>query len=172
MSSGALAIEAPLKHSFLRFLPDAILAPFSAPRAILLGWITAFVPALLLGAAVSVLLPQLAQPEIDLPFNLLLFMVVVFAPVVETLIMGTVLLILLRLFSPPMAVAVSALGWASAHSLQAAAWGLVIWWPFLIFSTLFVAWRERSIWAAFAMPALVHALHNLPSALIIASAKP
>jgi hypothetical protein len=34
---------------------------------------------------------------------------------------------------------------------------------------LFVAWRQRSLLAAFAVPAAVHALHNLPPALLIAS---
>ena len=65
-----------------------------------------------------------------------LFLLVVFAPVVETLIMGGVLLILLRLVSPAVAVILSSLGWGIAHSMGAPTWGLVIWWPFLIFSTL------------------------------------
>jgi hypothetical protein len=52
-----------------------------------------------------------------------------------------------------------------AHSLQAPAWGLVIWWPFLIFSTVFLVWRERSLLGAFALVSLLHALHNLLPAL-------
>ena len=101
----------------------------------------------------------------------MLFLLVVFAPVVETLIMGSVLLILERLFGFVHAVFLSALGWGIAHSLQAAAWGLVIWWPFLIFSTVFLVWKRRSLLAAFAVPMLVHGLQNLGPALLLVSGK-
>ncbi|HYI42775.1 MAG TPA: CPBP family glutamic-type intramembrane protease [Sphingomicrobium sp.] len=96
-----------------------------------------------------------------------LFMLVVFAPFVETLIMGAILLLLLRFASPTVAVLISAIGWGAAHSAIAPMWGLVIWWPFLIFSTLFVTWRQRSLTMAFLMPTLAHALQNLVPALLI-----
>jgi len=49
----------------------------------------------------------------------------------------------------------------------------VIWWPFLVFSTLFVTWRQRSLWLAFAIPMCVHALQNLlPSLLVAFGARP
>ena len=67
-----------------------------------------------------------------------------------------------------MAVAVSAAGWGIAHSLQAPAWGLVIWWPFLIFSTLYLAWRPRGVAIALAVAATAHGLHNLLPALTVA----
>ena len=82
--------------------------------------------------------------------------------------LGTVLLLLLRLFPPAIAILVSAVGWGIAHSTVAPIWGLVIWWPFLIFSTLFVTWRERSLWLAFAVPMCVHGLQNLIPASMIA----
>jgi hypothetical protein len=63
----------------------------------------------------------------------------------------------------------SSAGWGIAHSLAAPIWGLVIWWPFLVFSTLFVVWRSRSLVAAFAVPAAVHALQNLGPAIVVAS---
>ena len=114
-------------------------------------------------------MPDVAQPQFNVSAgDLALFLLVVFAPVVETLIMGGVLLVLLRLLSPVAAVLLSALGWGIAHSLGAPTWGLVIWWPFLIFSTLFVTWRSRGLLAAFAMPAIAHGLHNLPSAILVA----
>ena len=78
------------------------------------------------------------------------------------------LLVLLRFLSPTAAVIASALGWGITHSTDTLIWGLVIWWPFLIFSTLFVTWRQRSLALAFAMPMLAHALHNLPSAMLVA----
>jgi len=100
-----------------------------------------------------------------------IFAVVVFAPVVETLIMGTVLLILLRFLPPAAAIIVSAMGWGIAHSLQVPIWGLTIWWPFLVLSTLFVAWRDRSLWLAFGLPMAAHAMQNLFPALAIVSGK-
>jgi hypothetical protein len=41
----------------------------------------------------------------------------------------------------------------------------VIWWPFLIFSTAFLVWRQRSVLGAFGLVSLLHALHNLLPAL-------
>jgi hypothetical protein len=80
--------------------------------------------------------------------------------------------VLLRLFSPTVAILISAVGWGVAHSMAAPIWGLVIWWPFLIFSTLFVTWRERSLWLAFGIPMCVHALQNLIPATLIAFGVP
>jgi len=45
---------------------------------------------------------------------------------------------------------------------------LVIWWPFLVFSTLFVTWRDRSLTLAFLIPMCVHALQNLLPAILVA----
>jgi hypothetical protein len=45
----------------------------------------------------------------------------------------------------------------------------VIWWPFLIFSILYVTWRQRSLAAALAVPAMVHGLQNLLPALLVFS---
>jgi len=44
----------------------------------------------------------------------------------------------------------------------------VIWWPFLIFSTLFVVWRQRGFWTAVAVVATTHALQNLGPGLKVA----
>ena len=47
--------------------------------------------------------------------------------------------------------------------------GPVIWWPFVIFSTLFLTWRRRSIPAAIGMATAAHAAHNLLPALLLVS---
>jgi len=39
---------------------------------------------------------------------------------------------------------------------------------FLIFSTLYMVWRERSVWAALGVVTTTHALQNLGPALLIA----
>ena len=149
------------------FLPRPI---FEARRPILaipVAWLTTLVPSILLGAIVTTLLPALEQPKLALDTGTALFLVAVFAPVVETLIMAGVLTLLLRFFPPVAAVLASSIGWGIAHSLAAPAWGLVIWWPFLIFSILFVTWRQRSLLAALAIPAVVHGLQNLLPALLV-----
>ena len=139
--------------------------PFAA---ILTGWLTAFPASILLAVLAAVLLPDAAQPEFRVDGAAAIFALVIFAPVVETLIMGLALLILLLFLPPVAAIVVSAAAWGAAHSLMVPIWGLVIWWPFLVFSTLFVAWRSRSLTFAFLIPMGVHALQNLVPALLIA----
>ncbi len=124
---------------------------------------------LALSAASQWLLPDLGTPQFpQLPAEVMIFMLVVFAPFIETLIMVAALELMLRLRVPPTAaIILSALGWGLAHSAQAPAWGLVIWWPFLIFSTLYVTWRKRGIWTAVGLVFAVHALQNLGPALLL-----
>jgi hypothetical protein len=153
----------------LPFFPKPLLEPRRPVVAIAVGALMAFIPTILLAALIVRLLPGSEGPKFAMDGLLALFGLVVFAPVVETLIMGTVLLVLLRLIGPTAAVLASSAGWGIAHSLAVPMWGLIIWWPFLIFSTLFVVWRNRSLAAAFAVPAAVHALHNLGPALAIAN---
>lgn len=156
----------------LSFLPRPLLEPRRPTRAILTAWATAFLPTALVGALITFLMPDARQPVFNFGPGELLFRVVLIAPVAETLVMGIALLILLRFFNPVVAVLVSAIGWGLLHSLAVPIWGLVIWWPFLIFSTLFVTWRRRSLVAAFAVPAVAHACHNLLPALALAFAQP
>ncbi len=47
----------------------------------------------------------------------------------------------------------------------------MIWWPFLIFSTLYVTWRPHGAWRAMAIVASVHILQNLFPALLIVMGK-
>jgi hypothetical protein len=152
----------------LNFLPRAVREPANPAQALATTWLTTFIPSILLAGIISLIVPDVPQPQFNMTGLMAVFMLAVFAPVLETLIMGTGLLVLLRLFSPTAAILLSALGWGIAHSLAAPTWGLVIWWPFLVLSTLFVAWRQRSLGAAFAMPMIAHGLHNLPTALLIA----
>ena len=148
-------------------LPRAVREPRNAGLSIIVGWLTALIPSLLLGAAITRLLPHAAQPDLPVTNLVGVLLIVVFAPVTETLIMAGVLSILLRIVPPTAAVVASAAGWGIAHSLAAPAWGLVIWWPFLIFSTLYVSWRERSLLLALLIPATAHALQNLLPALLL-----
>ena len=151
------------------FLPKALREPRRPLPALGIAWATAFLPSLALSAAVAAFLPRDALPQfpqLDWYFFLL---IVVAAPLFETALMGAALLVLRLFLSPSIAVLVSAVGWGIAHSTVAPAWGLVIWWPFLVFSTVFLTWRTRSLLAALAMASATHALHNLLPALLLVS---
>ena len=151
-------------------IPSALAEPRRPLRAILTAWILCVAGSLALSALSAFILPDLATPQFPkVSAGLLLFMLVFFAPFVETLIMAAAIEVMLRLrIPPPAAIVLSSLGWGVAHSLQAAAWGLVIWWPFLIFSTLYVVWRQRGFWAGVGVAAATHALQNLGPGLVVA----
>ena len=157
-----------LDDSFLRFLPGPLREPRRAWLAILTGWLLSLAGSLLLAAVTQSAAPGLATPEFPFRGWVALFLFVVFAPLVETLIMAGFLSLLLRFMPPAAAILASAAGWGIAHSLQAVGWGLVIWWPFLIFSTLYVVWRQRSAWAGIGVAASAHALQNFGPALVVA----
>ena len=131
--------------NLLSFLPRPIREPRQPLLALAVAWLLTYPISIALAGVVSLVIPDAPQPHFDMSGAKALFLLVVFAPVAETLIMGGVLLVLLRLFSPAAAVLLSSLGWGIAHSMGAPTWGLVIWWPFLIFSTLFVTWRSRGL---------------------------
>lgn len=113
--------------------------------------------------------PATGPKFVPQPRIVLFLSITVFSPVVETLLMRLVLF-LLRLFVKPMpyVAILSALIWAGFHSLLAPSWGLVIFWPFLIFSLCYLTWEAKSKRQAFWMTASLHALHNTGPGLIVA----
>ena len=153
-------------------LPSALAEPRKPLRAIAVGWLLAFPPSILLAMLAQKLLPQAEGPTFDVTGPSTVALLVLFAPFLETLIMAAAIEVMLRLrIPPPAAIILSAIGWGVAHSAAAPAWGLVIWWPFLIFSTLYVTWSKRSTWAAIGIVFAVHALQNLgPSLLLLSEA--
>jgi membrane protease YdiL (CAAX protease family) len=152
----------------LRFLPEALREPRRAWLALLIGVALTVSGSLALSWIASQVAPSLAKPDFPMKGATAFVLLVIFAPVVETLIMGAMLSVLARFLSATTAILSSALLWGVAHSLQAAVWGLVIWWPFLIFSTLFMVWRQRGLLVGLGMAAACHALQNLVPALVIA----
>jgi membrane protease YdiL (CAAX protease family) len=157
-----------LDDSFLKYLPATMREPRRAWAAILTGWILSMVGSIALAALSRAVAPALPAPEFAMKGPMAFFMLVVFAPFVETLIMAGLLSLLLRLFTPGVSILLSALAWGVAHSSMALGWGLVIWWPFLIFSTLYVVWRQRGFWLAVGIVAATHALQNLAPGLVVA----
>ncbi|GAA0673969.1 hypothetical protein FHT00_001457 [Sphingomonas insulae] len=136
--------------------------------AILLGWVLTIVGSTMLSYVIAWLAPDNAGPELgDTSAPVKLFLIAGFSPVVETLIMAAILAILLRLLAGWQAVIASAAIWGVLHSLASPWWGAVIWWPFLIFSTLYVTWRPHGFWKAVGIVIAVHVLQNLFPALLI-----
>lgn len=152
----------------LALLPPPLRRPDRAPTAIAGGWLIAFAGSLLLGLLVTRLMPSAEAAAFPVRGWAAVAALVLFAPLVETLIMGGVLEVLRRVLTPSQAAWASAIGWGAAHSAAAPAWGLVVWWPFLIFSALYLVWRARGVAAAMGIAFGVHALHNLLPALRIA----
>ena len=143
--------------------------PRRAWLAILTGWLMSLAGSLVLAAIVSGVAPQLAKPDFKgISGITAIMLLVLFSPLVESLIMGGVLVLLQRFLRPAGAIIASSLLWGMAHSLGALSWGFTIWWPFLIFSTLFVVWRQHGFWAGVGVAAAAHALQNLGPALVVA----
>ena len=138
--------------------------PLREPRrpwlAIPLAWLFCIVPSLAFAYLVQNIAPQLDLPEFPVKGPVGFFALAIFAPIVETLILAAFITLFRLVFSPTVTVFLSAIGWGVAHSLQASAWGLVVWWPFLIMSMLYIVWRQRGFWIAIAIPAAVHMLQN------------
>ncbi len=117
-------------------------------------------PSLLLGGLLMTTPDGAPQPQLGSGIGALL-MVVIIAPLLETLLMTPPVLLLNRYLGPAAAILGSALLWGILHSLAEPGWGLIIWWPFLIFSTVLLAWRGKGIFGAVLTVYAAHALHNL-----------
>jgi hypothetical protein len=136
------------------------------------------IPSVLVAAAVvgilSVLPEVPAEPEPKLGTDsgiagvVLFFLLVVVGPVAETLVMSAILWCLSWITTRPVPLAVlSATLWAVLHSLVALPWGLVIAWPFYVFSRAYLAWRPLGWWQAFGVAASVHGFQNFLPGLAV-----
>lgn len=96
-------------------------------------------------------------------------MIVILSPVVETLILSSILwaLAYVTRFFIPRAI-MSAVIWGGIHSLIAPAWGLIVWWPFFIFACSFLAWRRKSWNHAFLVALCIHMIQNFFPAIVLA----
>ena len=137
-------------------------------RTGLISLVPSLVIAVILG--LSGVITEDTGPEFEGSALGLLFMLVIFGPLLETLLMGGVLWILSHITKRQVMLAViSAFIWAVLQSLFAWAWGIVIIWPFFIFSCSYLAWRKRSWWHAVLITSSVHAFQNiLPTIVAIA----
>lgn len=152
----------------LAFLPGLL---FRSDRPLLtlpLAWLLSIGGSLLLGVAIAFIAPDAEAPDLGgAPAIFVLIGVAILSPLAESLIMGGFIDLLMKRLRAWQAVLVSAATWGVLHSLMTPTWGLAIWWPFLIFSTIFVTWRPRGFWVAVLMAAIVHGLQNLFPAIAI-----
>lgn len=165
---GEVTSAEPLRRVLPAFLFDTRQAK---PLYVLKAWLLAFIPSVALSALVSSVAPGAEQPQFGPPGWMLVFLLVIFAPAVETALMIPPVMLLKRFFGPTAAVLGSALLWGILHSLAAPIWGLIVWWPFLIFSTALIVWSRRSLVTAYLIVFSTHALQNLvaSSAILLGS---
>lgn len=152
----------------LSLFPKPLREPRRAWVVVPLAWLLCIIPSLALAYFVQAVAPELDLPEFPIKGHVAFFALAVFAPIVETFILAAIVTVLRLVFPPTATVFLSAVGWGIAHSLQASAWGLVVWWPFLIMSMLYLVWRQRGFWLAIAIPAAVHMLQNAGPAYSVA----
>jgi membrane protease YdiL (CAAX protease family) len=163
--------DLPGRPAYLALLPEFLFRTDELKsRYLLKAWVLALLPSLVLSALVASLLPDAGQPDfapekVGMPY--LVFLLVVVSPIIETLVLAPLVLVLNRFLGAGPAVVLSALLWAAAHSLEASAWGLVIWWPFLIMSIALLTWREAGLWTAIAMVVAIHMLQNAFGAVLL-----
>lgn len=151
----------PALPAYLAWLPDFLFeTDENRLRYVLKAWLLALLPSIALSALVRLAAPDAGAPSFPYDADLLILLLVFVGPALETLLMAVPLLLLQRLWGPGPAVVGSALIWAVLHSLQRPAWGLVIWWPFLIMSIAFLTWRRDDVFTALAIAFAIHALQN------------
>jgi membrane protease YdiL (CAAX protease family) len=158
---------------YLRFLPAFLFRVDGNPaRYIVRAWLLSMLPAILIAAFLWALFPDTASaPSRDVTRPGIVLSVVVIAPILETLIMGAILLAVQRAAGAGPAVLVSAIFWGAVHGWVAVRWGLAISWSFLIFSVAFVTWRQAGLFKAFLVAAAVHASQNGAAILLLIAAE-
>jgi membrane protease YdiL (CAAX protease family) len=104
------------------------------------------------------------------PVGVVILDVLVIGPLVETLLMALIIFILSLGIKSQMRVAIaSAILWGILHSLVSPAWGLIVWWPFFIFSCAYLTWRQQSWRKGYWAAAAIHFLQNsIPAIGVIA----
>ena len=134
----------------------------------LISLVPSIIIALILGLSGAI--TEETSPEFEGSALGLLITLVIIGPLLETLLMGGGLWILSFITKHQVLLAViSAFIWAVMHSLFALAWGLVVIWPFFVFSCSYLAWRKRSWCHAILVTSCVHAFQNiLPTIVAIA----
>ena len=154
---------------YLRFLPNFLFRKDEPPLPyILKGYLLALLPSLALSMLAGLVASPAAEiPDIPVQGSTSLLLLIVVGPLLETLILLPMVLGFRRLFGPGPAVLLGALLWAIGHSLAAPIWGLVVWWPFLLFSIAILTWRDRGLLQTVAVVTTIHGLQNATAGLLL-----
>ncbi len=157
------------RPAYLRFLPDFLFRQDEPPLPyILKGWVLALLPSLALSVLAGLVASPTAEiPDIPVQGSSSLLLLIVVGPLLETLILLPMVLGFRRLLGPGPAVLLGALLWAIGHSLAAPIWGLVVWWPFLLFSIAILTWRDRGLLPTVAVVTTIHGLQNATAGLLL-----
>ena len=91
------------------------------------------------------------------------------APIIESLaLIGVMRLLELIKLQEYANIAISSTAAAAAHGIFSPAWGLIVFFPFVIFSATYLVWRNPETSRGFKMCCGVHAIHNcLPGFVFI-----
>jgi len=137
--------------------------------------IIAFVPTILIALVVGLVCEprenMMGQNTMSIPA--VFFGMVVFSPIVETLLMMVVFWFLRKFTQVLLKLAVwSAVLWALFHSLAWLPWGVIVFWAFVVFSICYLSWEKVSRSRAFWITSATHAMLNLiPGILTVMSMK-
>ena len=86
---------------------------------------------------------------------------IIFAPIVETLLLGVTLIFASALTdNKQKQAALSALMWGALHGLFGLMWFFGTAWAFFVFSSAYLAWKEHGFRSAFLAAAVPHGLIN------------
>ncbi len=141
-------------------------------KYILWMWPISFLPTVALGFLGSIVgidpdaADLTAEALAGAPALVVVFLLVIVSPVVETLMMSFVLFILSRFMKKKVTLAmVSAVLWGLLHGLDSPVWGVHVLWPFFVFSCAYLTWRQKSWFHAVWVTCCIHALQNLVPSL-------
>jgi hypothetical protein len=131
--------------------------------------VTSLVPAFVLGFVIAIALTASGAPTDGLgpdfsgaPRAAAFLTIVLIAPAEETLLLS-VGIGFISLFSnrPVVIAAVSAIGWGLMHAVIFPVQGVVVTWPFFVFSCGYLAWRPLGWRKAYSVAMGLHVVHNL-----------
>jgi len=156
-------------------LSSLTITDLSPLKYIFKAWIIAFVPTILIGLVVGLVCEpkenMMGQDTMSIP--VVFFGMVVFSPIVETLLMMVVFWFLRKFTQVSVKLVIwSAILWAILHSTAWLPWGLIVLWGFVVFSICYLSWEKVSRWRAFWITSATHAMLNLiPAVLTVMSMK-
>lgn len=136
------------------------------PRELLLTVVSATFVSLTLAVLVASVLQFLGKQihgvEFDSSYWGMAFKAAVVGPLIETAVMGLMISLLFRpIFRhDSLVVVATALAWGILHGLFDIYWGIVIFFPFLVFAKVYLIFLRFSFWWSFGAATLNHALHN------------